>query len=230
MTRLVALAAGWLLALGLACTATPAPAAAPARQVGPPLEPVRVLHVTPGADLLPYWAAVDGELYARNSLNVQLEAVPNSAVAYPRLLSGEVDLFLTPLNAELARQVASGGDLIVLGGTSDLAIVATRRLLVTREFIFERFLRGTLEGIHALEARPDLASEVATRHLAAAGPEAAQAMAQAYQARPLPKVPLLTPDDLAQAGGNAPLPASLLNQALLQRLEASGFVAALYRA
>jgi ABC-type nitrate/sulfonate/bicarbonate transport system substrate-binding protein len=221
----------------LGCGGEATPRAVPTRQLAPPLEPVRVLYAEASPALLPYWAAVEGGLFARNGLQVELQEGRDPQTAYGRLLRGEIEVYLTPLTPALVAQAAAGADLVLLGGTPDLAIVATRRFLSAREFILERFLRGVLEGIHALNARPELARELLARR---GGPTAAPGAAlPAGEGERLPRVPYLAREMLepliaaraAEDPRAAALdPDQLLEQTLLRRLEASGFVAALYRA
>ena len=118
-------------------------------------------------------------------------------------------------------------------------MVSTRRYLASREFILERFLRGVLEGIHAVGARPELARDLLVRHGGLAAPGQADAALSAYRGERLERVPYLSPADLepliAAGATEAAQPTTvepdrLLDQTLLRRLEASGFVAALYRA
>lgn len=230
-----------LLTLGVGCSAGSgsAPATAvPPRQVEPPLEPVRALYPAVTAALLPYWAASEAGGFARNGLRVELLETSDAPGAYARLLKGEVEVYLTPLTPELAAQAADGADLAILGGTPELVIVTTRRLLSTREFILERYLRGVLEGIHAVQTRPDFARDLLLRQGGLASPEQADQALQSYLGKGgAERVPYLARADvealLAQA---LPPPRAesvdadrLLEQSILRRLEASGFVAGLYR-
>jgi len=228
-----ALAAWLLLALtALACrpAATPAPAAAdPPRQVAPPLEPLQVVYVGKTAALLPYWVARDEGAFTRNGLNVELQALPDADTAYTYLLASAAQIFLTPLDATLVARAANGIDVVVLGGQPDLAVVTLRPLATSREPIMERFLRGVLEGIHSVETQPDTTAAALAR-------EGLSAPASGETPH-FERIPYLSADDLAPllAAAADPRAASLdpnqlLDQTVLQRLEASGFVEALYRA
>jgi len=229
-TRASALAC--VLALALTGCRPAAPAPAPPREAAPPpLEPVRAVYVEPTPALLPYWAAVDGGFFARNGLNVQLLPVASATDALTLLQTGLAEVFLAPLSPALFAHTAPSADLVLLGGTPDLAMVTRRPLVASREFILERFLRGVLEGIHTVRTRPDTVRELLARQ----GVGGADGAGTAYAER----VPYLTASDIEPilAAGPpadpvaAPLtPDRLLDQTLLRRLEASGFVAALYRA
>jgi ABC-type nitrate/sulfonate/bicarbonate transport system substrate-binding protein len=231
-----------LLALGAACGRAGGEAAPPAtsgpRQVAAPLEPVRVLYPATTAALLPYWAGDAAGAFARNGLRVELTAEPDAASALARLSRGEVEVYLTPLTPALLAQAADVADLTLLGGTPELSIVTTRRLVGTREFIYERFLRGVLEGIHTVQTQPDLVREILIAQAGLPSPAAADQAAASYLAQGGgERVPYLAPTDVeaAIAGAATARPAALdagrlLDQSLLRRLEASGFVAGLYRA
>ncbi len=221
-----------LLALALVaggCRPASAPVSTEQRQVAAPLEPVQVVYVERTAALLPYWAASDDGAFARNSLGVALQQVPDAQTALTYLTSAVAQVYLTPLDATLMAQAANGADLVILGGQPSLAIVTTRPLLANREVVLERFLRGVLEGIHAVETQPDAARALLDREgLSAASSSGGD----------LERVPYLSADDLAPALATAastdPRAADLdadklLDQTLLRRLDASGFVAALYR-
>ena len=229
------LAVALLLLVGLLAgcrSAAPAPPTPGTRELTAPLEPVRAVYVAKTPALVPYWAALDGGLFTRNGLAVELQQVSDPQEPFLRLRSGGAEVYLAPLTTDLVARAAEGGDVVILGGTADLALVTLRPLLATREFIFERFLRGVLEGIHAVHTRPDAVRELVARQGIDALPEGALA---AYAER----VPYLAPGDLeplvAARAAEDPRAAELdlsrlLDQALLRRLEASGFVAALYRA
>jgi ABC-type nitrate/sulfonate/bicarbonate transport system substrate-binding protein len=232
--------AALLLLFGAACgrgggDASGSPTSGP-RQVAAPLEPVRVLYPAASVALLPYWAGDAAGGFARNGLRLELSAEPDVSAALGRLSRGEIEVYLTPLTPALVAQAADVPDLTLLGGTPELSIVTTRRLLGTREFIFERFLRGVLEGIHTVQTQPDLVRQIliaqADLPTAADADQAARAyLVQGGAAR----VPYLAPTDVeaAIAGAARPDPLDadrLLDQSLLRRLEASGFVDGLYRA
>lgn len=219
-----------LLALVLVGCRSAPPPPPEHRQVAPPLEPVRALHAQPTAALLPYWAALENGSFARNGLGVTLQPVATEAEALALLQAGAAEVYLVPLTPALLASAAQGTDLVILGGTPDLGVVTLRPLLASREFIFERFLRGVLEGIHAIQTQPEAMQALLARQ---GVPDAESALAR-YAAR----VPYLTPDDvavaLAAAAATDPRaagldPDRLLDQTLLRRLENSGFVAALYR-
>lgn len=222
------LALVWLLA---ACGGGGSSGAAPTpQQLAAPLEPVRVLYSQSSPLLLPYWVAQERELFARNGLRVELTEERDPAAAYRRLAAGEVEAYLTPITAALVEQAAPD-DFVIVGGSRELAIVANRRLLTLREFILERFLRATLEGIAVIKNQPDSARAVLAQRV---GPTAAQASEPVVQTQLIAAgpVPYVTAADVAAA-----LPAAvsvdlerLVDTSILQRLEASGFVAALYRA
>jgi ABC-type nitrate/sulfonate/bicarbonate transport system substrate-binding protein len=187
------------------------------------------VYVDRTARLLPYWAASDGGAFARNGLAVSLQQVADVQTAYTVLLGGAAEIYLTPLTPTLVARAANGADLAILGGSADLAIITTRPILTTREAILERFLRGVLEGIHDVRTRPEAASELLARQGVAADAASSE----------VERVPYLSPADLEPliAAGAAQDPRAqsldpnrLLDQSLLRRLEASGFVAALYRA
>ena len=228
---LVGLLALALLGAGCRPAAAP-PAAEPTRQAGPPLEPMEVVYVAKTAALVPYWAARESGAFTRNGLNVELRALPDAQTAYTYLVNSAALVYLTPLDSTLIAQAANGNDVAVLGGQPELAIVTLRPLLASRELILERFLRGVLEGIHTVETQPDIARALLAREgLSASGDRAA--------IEHLERVPYLSADDLAPlitAGATADPraaaldPNRLLDQTVLRRLEASGFVAALYRA
>jgi hypothetical protein len=215
------------------CRPAAAPAAAESpRQAAPPLEPVQVVYVAKTAALLPYWVAREEGAFARNGLSVELQQLPDAQTAYTYLLNSAAQVYLTPLDATLIARAANGTDLAVLGGQPDLAIVTLRPLLASREPIMERFLRGLLEGIHSVETRPEVGPALLTR-------EGLSAPSDAASVTHLDRVPYLSTDDLAPliaAGAHADPraaaldPDRLLDQNVLRRLEASGFVAALYRA
>ena len=220
--------------LGACQSAAPAagPATAEPRQVGPPLEPLRIVYVEKTAELLPYWAAVEDGFFARNGLAVELRAVDSAQDAYTSLRGGVAEVYLAPLTPELMTRAAENGDLAILGGTPTLAVLTSRPLLATREFILERFWRGVLQGIHAVQTRPEAMAALLAREGVGSSAEATHG---AYAKR----VPYLSADDLtplitsgaAQDPRVATLePERLLDQTLLRRLEASGFVTALYRA
>jgi len=223
----------------VACGGSAAPAAPAApRQIAAPLEPVRVLYPQASPQLVPYWLAADAGLFARNGLNADFQQLPVDD-AFARLLAGDVDVYLTPLTPALVGRVADGADLVILGGTPQLAIVVTRRLLGTREVVLERFLRGALEGIHAASAQPERARDLLAREGQFASADQADAAVRAYLAASPERVPYLGASDvepvLATRAGEDPRaadlqPERLLEPALLRRLEASGFVASLYRA
>jgi ABC-type nitrate/sulfonate/bicarbonate transport system substrate-binding protein len=231
-----------LLALGAACGRGGSEASPPAttgpRQVSAPLEPVRVLYPAPTVALLPYWAGDAAGGFARNGLGVELTAEPDAANALARLSRGEIEVYLTPLTPTLLAQAADVADLTLLGGTPELSIVTTRRLVGTREFIYERFLRGVLVGIHAVQTQPDLVRQILIAQAGMPSAAAADEAAQSYLAQGgAERVPYLAPTDVEAAiVGAAParpdtLDADrLLDQTLLRRLEASGFVDGLYRA
>ncbi|HEY7062088.1 MAG TPA: hypothetical protein VII06_11455 [Chloroflexota bacterium] len=218
-----------LALVGAGCRPASAPVSTEQREVAPPLEPVQVVYVEKTAALLPYWAANDDGAFARNGLGVALQQVPDAQTAYTSLAGAAAQVYLTPLDATLVARAANGADLAILGGPQSLAIVTTRPLLANREVILERFLRGVLEGIHTVETQPDTARALLDREgLSAAGSPAVD----------LERVPYLSADDLAPAlvaaastdsRAAALDPAKLLDQTLLHRLDASGFVAALYR-
>jgi ABC-type nitrate/sulfonate/bicarbonate transport system substrate-binding protein len=231
-----------LLALGVACgrgasEAPPPPTSGP-RQVAAPLEPVRVLYPATTVALLPYWAGDAAGGFARNGLRAELTAEPDTANALARLSRGEVEVYLTPLTPALLAQAADVPDLTLLGGTPELSIVTTRRLLGAREVIYERFLRGVLEGIHTVQTQPDVVRELLMAQAGLPSAAAADEAAQSYLAQGgAERVPYLAPTDVeAVIAGAAPtrpdaLDADrLLDQSLLRRLETSGFVAGLYRA
>ncbi len=231
-----------LLALAGACRG--ASSSAPATPVGPrqveaPLEPVRALYPAVSPALLPYWAGGEVGAFDRNGVRVYLGQTADAPAAYGQLLKGDVEVYLTPLTPELAAQAADGADLAILGGTPDLAIVTTRRLLSTREVVLERFLRGVLEGIHAVQTRPDLARDLLVRQAGlASAADADQALQTYLDHGGTERVPYMATADVEALIAQA-LPASraesvdadaLLEQTILRRLEASGFVAGLYRA
>jgi ABC-type nitrate/sulfonate/bicarbonate transport system substrate-binding protein len=231
-----------LLALGAACgrggsEGSPAPTSGP-RQVSAPLEPVRVLYPATTAALLPYWAGDAAGGFARNGLGVELTAEPDVANALARLSRGEIEVYLTPLTPALLAQAADVADLTLLGGTPELSIVTTRRLVGTREVIYERFLRGVLVGIHTVQTQPDLVREILMAQAGLPSAAAADQAAQDYLAHGgAERVPYLAPTDVEAAiAGAAPARSDtldadrILDQSLLRRLEASGFVAGLYRA
>lgn len=197
------------------------------QQLGPPLEPVRVLYSEASPLLLPYWVAQERELFARNGLRVELREERDAAAAYRRLAAGEVEVYLAPIGAALLEQE----EVVLLGGAPELAIVANRRLLAVREAILERFLRATLEGIALVKTQPEAARTVLAQRL---GPTAAQQGEALLRARLLDAapVPYLRPADVAAAlpTTEPAIAERLVDTAILQRLEASGFVAALYRA
>ncbi len=223
--------------VGCGGNAAPAAPAAP-RQVAAPLEPVRVLYPAASPQLVPYWVAADAGLFARNGLNADFQQLPIDD-AFARLLAGDADVYLAPLTPALVGRAVDGADLAILGGTPQLAIVVTRRLLGTREVVLERFLRGTLEGIHAAAAQPEQARDLLAREGQFAGADQADAALRAYLAASPERVPYLGASDLepliAARAGEDPRaadlqPERLLEPSLLRRLEASGFVASLYRA
>jgi ABC-type nitrate/sulfonate/bicarbonate transport system substrate-binding protein len=198
---------------------------------------MRVAYAGRPTALLPYWGAIDGGFFARQGLLVELEENADLAASLARLQGGQIDLYLTPLSDALVAEMAGGGDFVIIGGTPELAVIATRRYLASREVIVERFLRGVLEGIHAVQTRPDFARDLLVR---AAGwsPEDATA-ALAGGSGPSQRVPYVAAEDLVPllvtSAGQEPRaanlePNSLLDQSVLRRLESSGFVAALYRA
>jgi ABC-type nitrate/sulfonate/bicarbonate transport system substrate-binding protein len=212
--------------------AGPAPEAAPPRQAGPPLEPVQVVYVAKTAALLPYWVAREDGAFARNGLSVEFQQLPDADTAYTYLVTSAAHVYLTPLDTALIARAANGTDLALLGGQPDLAMVTLRPLVATREPIMERFLRGVLEGIHTVQTRPETGRALLAREGLPAPPDGADPA-------PLERVPYLSADDLAPliaAGASADPraaaldPNRLLDQNVLRRLEASGFVAALYRA
>jgi hypothetical protein len=220
-----------LAAAGCRPATAPTPAAPP-RQDVPPLEPVQVVYVAKTAALLPYWVAREEGAFTRNGLSVEFQQLPDASTAYTYLNTSVAQVYLTPLDATLIARAANGTDLAVLGGQPDLAIVTLRPLLATREPIMERFLRGVLEGIHTVDTRPESAGPVLAR-------EGLPAPSDGAALPPWERVPYLSADDLAPliaAGADADPragaldPDHLLDQAVLRRLEASGFVAALYRA
>jgi ABC-type nitrate/sulfonate/bicarbonate transport system substrate-binding protein len=193
---------------------------------------VEVVYVAKTAALAPYWVAREEGAFTRNGLNVELRQVPDAQTAYTYLVNSAAQVYLTPLDNTLIARAANGTDLAVLGGQPDLAIVTLRPLLASRELILERFLRGVLEGIHTLETRPDAGQALLAR-------EGLSASSDAALLQHLERVPYLSPDDLTPliaAGATADPraaaldPNRLLDQTVLRRLEASGFVAALYRA
>ena len=228
-----ALIAVLLLALTAAgCRqAGPAPAAEPPRQAAPPLEPLQVVYLAKTPALLPYWVAREDGAFTRNGLSVELQQLPDADTAYTYLRNSAAQVYLTPLDATLIARAANGVDLAVLGGQPDLAIVTLRPLLASREPILERFLRGVLEGIHAVETQPETGRALLAR-------EGLPAPASGAALEHVERVPYLSTDDLAPliaAGADADPraaaldPNRLLDQSVLRRLEASGFVAALYR-
>jgi ABC-type nitrate/sulfonate/bicarbonate transport system substrate-binding protein len=230
-----------LLVLLGACGGGGGGAAPPTRgavQVSAPLEPVRVLYAAPSAALLPYWAGDAAGAFVRNGLRVELTAAPDAAAAYARLLKGEVEVYLTPLTPELVAQAAEGADLAILGGTPELAIVTTRRQLGSREVIYERFLRGVLEGIAVVQKRPELGRELLASQAGLTAPAQADEALQAYLRQGgAERVPYLPRTEIEAALGQAPANAAqpldadrLLEHSLLRRLEASGYVDGLYRA
>jgi ABC-type nitrate/sulfonate/bicarbonate transport system substrate-binding protein len=216
----------WLLAACGGGSGSGAVAPTP-QQLAPPLEPVRVVYSQASPLLLPYWVAQERELFARNGLRVELREERDAAAAYRRLAAGEIEVYLAPIGAMLLEQE----ELVLLGGSPELAIVANRRLLAVREAILERFLRATLEGIALVKTQPEAARAVLAQRL---GPSTAQQSEAVVRARLLDAapVPYLRPADVAAALPTAdPAVAErLVDTAILQRLEASGFVAALYRA
>ena len=205
---------------GRAATAGEAP-----RQAGPPLEPLQVVYVGKTTALLPYWVARDDGAFTRNGLNVEFQQLPDADTAYVYLNNSAAQVYLTPLDTTLVARVANGSDLAVLGGQPGLAIVTLRPLLASRELIMERFLRGVLEGIHTLEARPESGAAVLAR-------EGLSAPAGSG-----PRVAYLSADDLtpllntvaATDPARRPRPEPPARPDHLRRSEASGFVAALYR-
>ena len=123
---------------------------------------------------------------------------------------------------------------MILGGTPELALVTNRRLLASREVIMVRFLRCLLEGIHAVQTRPELARDVLVQQGVASSPAAADTLVQAYLARTgSARVPYLDKTAVealvSQSGEAMPDADRLLDQSILRRLEASGFVTGLYR-
>jgi hypothetical protein len=232
--RLGALALLLLAVLGACQSAAPAavPATAEPLQVGPPLEPLRAVYVEKTPDLLPYWAAAENGYFARNGLAVEVQAMASAQEAYTALRGGVAEVYLAPLTPELMARAAEDGDLAILGGTPHLAVITIRPHLQTREFILERFWRGVLEGIRAVQTQPEAMAAVLARQGVSAAADAARG---SYAER----VPYLSPDDLtpfiAAGAAQDPRAATLepdrvLDQALLRRLEASGFISALYRA
>jgi ABC-type nitrate/sulfonate/bicarbonate transport system substrate-binding protein len=223
----------------VACGGSAAPTAPAApRQIAAPLEPVRVLYPGASPQMVPYWLAADAGLFARNGMNADFQQLPVDD-AFARLLAGDADVYLTPLTPALVGRVADGADLAVLGGTPQLAIVVTRRLLATREFVLERFLRGTLEGIHAAGAQPEQARDLLAREGQFVSAEQADAALRTYLATSPERVPYVAASDVeplvAARAGEDPRaadlqPERLLEPTLLRRLESSGFVASLYRA
>jgi ABC-type nitrate/sulfonate/bicarbonate transport system substrate-binding protein len=212
--------------------AAPAPPTAVTRELSAPLEPVRAVYVEKTAALLPYWAAVDGGYFARNGLAVELLQVSDQQEMLQRAMGGRAEVLLAPLTTELMARAADGSDVVILGGTPELAVITLRPLLASRELIFERFLRGLLEGIHAVQTRPDAMRELLARQGMGVAAEGALG---AYAER----VPYLAPSDveplIAARAAEDPRaarldPGRLVDPTLLRRLEASGFVAALYRA
>jgi ABC-type nitrate/sulfonate/bicarbonate transport system substrate-binding protein len=232
----------WLgLALLLAaCTAGGGAGNAPVvRQVSAPLEPVRVLYGETTPALLPYWAAMQEGYFGKNGLQVALIPERDPQAAFARLVAGEADVYLTPLSPALVGQVAEGADLVVLGGSPTLAIVTTQRFLGAREFILERFLRGLLEGVHAVGTRPALARDLLASGAGLTARDQVDAALDLYLTRSPGPVPYLENEDVEQIIEQRvavdPRAAQvdrdrLLSQTLLRRLEASGYVASLYRA
>jgi hypothetical protein len=222
-----------LMVLAAACRPAAAPAPAePALQAAPPLEPVQVVYLAKTAALLPYWAAREEGAFARNGLAVELQSLPDVPTAYTYLVNSAAQVYLTPLDATLVARAANGTDLTVLGGQPELAIVTLRPLLASRELILERFLRGVLEGIHTLETRPDVGRAILAR-------EGLPAPSDGALPEQLDRIPYISTEDLASliASGAVADPRAatldlnrLLDQTVLRRLEASGFVTALYRA
>jgi len=201
------------------------------QQVAAPLEPVRVLYSQASPLLLPYWVAIERELFARNGLQVELREERDAAAAYQRLASGEVAVYLAPLSGALLEQGAGADAIVLLGGSPDLAIVANRQLAAIRQPILERFLRATLEGIALVKTQPEAARALLAQRL---GPTAAQQSEPIVRARLLDAapVPYLDPAEVAAAlpTADAETAERLVDSSILKRLEASGFVAALYRA
>lgn len=230
-TLMLVLALALLPVAGCSSGSTEAPPSPTPFEARAPLEPVRVLYSARSPYLLPWLAAADDGLFVRNGLALQWVEEEAADAAFARLAAGDADVYLVPLSPALATHAAAGEDLVVLGGSPELAIIASRRLLAMREFVVERFLRTTIEGIHLVQAQPALAQSVLAKYVAAGDSGPASEAALAVLARG-GRVPYITREEIGDLLSRSGQPADadkLLDTTILRRLEASGFVAALYR-
>jgi ABC-type nitrate/sulfonate/bicarbonate transport system substrate-binding protein len=186
-------------------------------------EALQRLGLDPDRDLLGFWVGAN-----------QAERVENL-----RLGNGQATVLPPPLSVLVAREgFTDFGDLSAGPPWPGAAIIVTRRTYATRHDLVQRFLRGLLAGIQRTKADPALARQALITYMKIDDAEALEETYAVYGDRLLERVPYLSLEGLQRAiefgGQGRPIvgrlrPTSLVDHTLLQRLESSGYIDALYR-
>ncbi|HWP28301.1 MAG TPA: ABC transporter substrate-binding protein [Chloroflexota bacterium] len=186
-------------------------------------EALQRLGLDPDRDLLGFWVGAN-----------QAERVENL-----RLGNGQATVLPPPLSVLVAREgFTDFGDLSAGPPWPGAAIIVTRRTYATRHDLVQRFLRGLLAGIQRTKADPALARQALTTYMKIDDVEALEETYSVYGDRLLERVPYLSLEGLQRAiefgvQGRPVVgrlrPTALVDHTLLQRLESSGYINALYR-
>jgi NitT/TauT family transport system substrate-binding protein len=156
-----------------------------------------------------------------------------------RMGNGQMTVVPLPLSATLVKEgFTDFGDLSQGPPWPGVAIIASRRNYAGRYDYTQRFLKGLLAGIQKTKADPAFAQQVLASNTKVDDAEALEQAYAVYGDRLLERVPYLSVEGLQRAIDFAAtarpavgrLQASgLVDHAVLQRLESSGYVDELYR-
>ena len=181
------------------------------------------LGLDPDGDLLGYWMGAN-----------QAERVSNLKIG-----NGQMTVMPLPLSATLVKDgFVDFGDLSEGPPWPGVAIIVGRRTYTGRFDYVQRFLKGLLASIQRTKADPAFAQQEMATYTKIDDPDALEQAYAVYGDRLLERVPYLSLDGLQRAIDFAVTtrpnvsrlrPSALVDQTVLQRLEASGYVADLYR-
>jgi len=122
---------------------------------------IRVSRISTTYYYVPLWLALDRGMFEARGLNVELEQIGDGAVSTGRLLSGDLEISISPPDGVIADSVA-GGPLRVIGGnTSGLS----HNLIALPKFKTIADLRGAHIGcISFTEGSTFHFQEIASQH------------------------------------------------------------------